>query len=74
MKMTPGDFLALEASVRAVLVARPNARADYRAYGLSDERFRWDVLRASKHPTAPLYKYLSDAHIDTALRAIIGAE
>ncbi len=34
------------------------------------ERVRWDCLHATNH-TLPLYDYLNDDHIDTALRNIM---
>ena len=52
----------------------PEARASYRAAGLSDRRFRWDLsYRARLTPwiCANVYSYADDTHIDTALRAIV---
>lgn len=72
LKIQPADFAALRAAVQKVLTANPGSRADYTARRLSAERFRWDVLHASGYSTAPLYRYLTDAQIDTALRAIVG--
>ena len=40
---------------------------------LGEERFRWDLLHAtSVLVDIPLYDYLDDNHIDTALRSIVG--
>lgn len=55
-------------------------RSRYKAAGLSDKRFRWDCLWASKIKIGDgvgikgdldLYAYMNDDHIDTALRSII---
>jgi len=49
----------------------PQVIAEYRARGLSGMRLRWDTLHASQYPTTPLYRYLNDMHIDSALQAIM---
>lgn len=57
-------------------------RSRYAAAGLSDERYRWDLLRhglKQRNPEQPstqwicdeLYPYLNDSHIDTALRHLV---
>jgi hypothetical protein len=46
----------------------------YKALGLSELRYRWDVLYAAKLSSwicDNLYSYLNDDHIDTALRKIL---
>jgi len=51
----------------------------YREQGLSAMRYRWDLLYRSGLKIGdgvgtsglPLYAYLNDEHIDTALRAIL---
>lgn len=55
----------------------PERRAAYASAGLSDVRYRWDLLWAAKlgpFVCGTLYKAgLDDSHIDTALRNIIPA-
>lgn len=43
---------------------------EYKNANLSDMRFRWDVLHSSKLNISPLYSYLNDNHIDSALKKI----
>lgn len=48
---------------------------EYHEAGLSEVRFRWDLLYSLKLSTwisDNLYPYLHDPHIDTALRKIVG--
>jgi hypothetical protein len=80
LKIKPEHFEVLSAAIGAILAAKPEAAAAYQKAGLSHERFRWDVLRASKIKIGdsvgmpgdlPLYDYMSDSHIDSALRAIV---
>ena len=71
MKMLPDDFSAMKAAVLSVVERYPLAARDYSERGFSAERYRWDMLHASGFPTGPLYRYLDDSHIDTALRAIM---
>lgn len=70
MKIKAEDFARLELAVQLVLAARPGLQETYRRNGHSDERFRWDVLHVSEFDATPLYSYLNDNHINTALRAI----
>lgn len=52
----------------------PGVRANYIASGLSEKRFRWDIMRAAGLSTLlwnTLYLYANDDHIDTALRRAI---
>lgn len=59
----------------------PERRSDYKAQGLTDRRYRWDLTYLAGHASDPksccrficdvLYEYLTDDHIDTALRSII---
>lgn len=74
MKMQPVHLAALSESISATVARHPDAADGYRANGATHMRYRWDVLHASRHDTAPLYRYLTDAHIDTALRQILGAD
>jgi hypothetical protein len=72
MKISKQDYLALHDAIHAVLGQYPLAGNAYRSCGLSDMRFRWDLLHASKFDTSALYAAgLNDTHIDTALRQII---
>jgi hypothetical protein len=71
MKMKPTDFAALTTACNAVLAKHPQAKSQYETFGFSHKRFRWDVLSQSGFATNSLYSYLSDDHIDTALRRII---
>ena len=64
--MTTSDFEHLRDAIEPKLNEYP--RHAYKA--LSDERCRWDLLHVSGFNTAPLYKYLNDDNIDTALRKI----
>lgn len=60
----------------------PFRRERYKAAGLSDKRYRWDLFfyaEKKRNPNQPdsqwvcdvLYTYLNDNHIDTALRSIV---
>ena len=79
LRIRPEHYLAIETAIRNVLAAHPAARDDYAAQGLSDKRFRWDVLRAARIEgdsirwlCDTLYADgLTDAHIDNALRRIV---
>jgi hypothetical protein len=75
MKIAPQDLQALR---EAVVPLDTAYRRDW--YWLNraqlsrksiDMRYRWDLLHLSKHSIIPLYSYLDDTHIDTALRAIV---
>lgn len=75
MKMHANDLLTLANAVKAILDPLPNAWPEYKAKGLSERRFRWDVFHAcvsrglvSSHS---LYSYLNDSHIDTALKSVV---
>lgn len=75
MKMSSQDYDAMKEKIRATVTAWPmrlSVYADrYRETGKSDQRFRWDVLYASKVDVCSVYHYLDDRHIDTALKRII---
>ena len=70
MKMTESDYAALSASLDA-LIARIGGIETVKKYrqeeGAYTIPFIWNMLHASKHPTGPLYRYLKDGHIETAL-------
>ena len=73
MKMLNDHYNDLRDSMRRRLDISPYLPAAYEQAGLSAERFRWDLARASigDKGICALYKYLNDNHIDTALRAVI---
>lgn len=63
--MTPADYAQLRSAIAPVW-------GKYQAeHGHSAERHRWDLLWASGYSVVPLYAYLNDDHIDTALRSIV---
>ena len=83
MKMKTFHYNIIKAAMEKVInnYPAPGIKAAYKASGLSDKRFRWDILyRAmqmfgirighSHNNDMPLYDYLDDSHIDTALRRI----
>ena len=59
---------------RAILAnAHAPTLPSYLARGLTEKRWRWDLLYAANLSSwicANLYPYMNDDHIDTALRAI----
>ncbi len=84
MKIKPEHYAVLETAVKQVLEANPQVTLEaYSQAGLSPMRFRWDALWAARKRSGitigttlgspgclPLYDYLNDEHIDTALRKI----
>ncbi len=70
MKMSQDDYDELESAINQTIKAYSNIKQSYLRRGLSMERFRWDMLHLSGFSTNPLYAYLHDSHIDTALRKI----
>ena len=79
MKITPEDYQVLESVIAAKIRETGIERlSDYRAQLANDSkvtdvgvRLRWDLLHATGYNTSRLYSYLSDTHIDTALRNIV---
>lgn len=74
MKISTEHFRQLKLMCEAVMQDHPDGWLKYEAAGLSHERFRWDVLRATGKMNwvcDVLYSYLDDSHIDTALRSIV---
>jgi hypothetical protein len=69
--MTRSDYEALEIAIRRVVNLNPGIKERYALRGLSDKRFRWDLMAASKFNTQFLYRYLNDSEIDAALVAIV---
>ena len=75
MKMTAEHFDIIAKRIKETFPAPALASiyVDYKKQGLSDMRFRWDLLHAavsSSFICSDLYSYLNDGHIDTALRKI----
>lgn len=72
MKMTPEHLAKLKAAITPL--DTEERRADYRRYGMTSKRYRWDLTYAaglSSWVCHALYPYLNDTHIDTALRTIV---
>ena len=72
MKIRPEHYDILKIAVESVVATHPKAA------GLSDRRYRWDLLwmakiegNTSSWICRNLYSYLDDTHIDTALRRIV---
>ena len=72
MKMKPSDFIRLELAIKATLEDLPKIKGKYKLAGYSKERFAWDILWESGFDIMPLYTYLNDSHIQTALIRIVG--
>ena len=79
MKMKPEHFTILKRAIHETMNSLPlGTYSQYQTAGLSDRRYRWDLLYRSKIKIGdgigidglPLYAYLNDGHIDTALKAI----
>jgi hypothetical protein len=72
MKMTTEDFKVVRDAMTPLLTAPEHANlwTNYKAKGLTKRRFCWDTLWASKLDITPLYKYLNDDTITTALMMI----
>ena len=75
MKITPEHL----AYMRAAILNNSHAPTlpSYTARGLSEKRWRWDMLWAAKISPwigANIYPYANDDHIDTALRSILGGK
>jgi hypothetical protein len=71
MKIKPDHFEYMKAAILA------NSHAptlpSYLTRGLTEKRWRWDLLYAAKLSPwicANIYPYANDEHIDTALRVI----
>jgi len=76
MKMQELHFNELKAAIKPLLtpalIKAYESGQFLRASTVKDlqTRFNFDLLYASKFPTAILYEYLNDTHINTALKAI----
>ena len=83
MKMLPKDYAELDLRITNALVGNAvdvhKEAKHYQDQGLSDMRFRWDLLhfagvrigQRSAPGTHNFYDYLDDNHIDTALKSIV---
>ena len=79
MKIAPEHFATLVAKIAPLDTAE--RRDQYKAKGLTDKRYRWDLTYLAGHASNPdsctrficdvLYEYMNDTHIDTALRSIV---
>ena len=78
MKIIPTHLIELAS--RVLPFDTEENRADYKARGLTDKRYRWDLTycqnvdnpeSATRFICDILYDYLDDSHIDTALKHII---
>ena len=75
MKMRPEHYEYLKTAISTVIDKNPTTYEFYKAQGLSDMRYRWDLFHAAKLDRDfmnALYEYLNDDQIDTALKAITG--
>lgn len=71
MKMKQKDFERLEKCINHAMCRYPWGYKAYRDMGLSEERWRWDLVwEFCKSGLYPVMDYLNDDHIDTALRKI----
>lgn len=71
MKIKANHYEHIKQAIIAI-ENRPTVNS-YRIQGLSDRRYRWDMLylaNLSKYICDNLYSYMGDEHIDTALRMI----
>jgi hypothetical protein len=73
MKMTSTDYEELKLEIIDTLNENPNMRAEYEKLGLTNKRYRWDLLWLSGVDVTKYYHYLNDDHIDTALRRLLGS-
>lgn len=72
MKMKPEHFEYLRAAIGAF--DSEQARAEYRAKGLTLKRYQWDLTymaRLTPFICESLYPYLNDTHVQTALNRIV---
>lgn len=70
MKIHPAHFQFLKNAITPL--DTPARRKIYE--GLTDKRYRWDLVYAAKLTSwicYDLYPYMNDDHIDTALRKIL---
>ena len=78
MKINPQDYDDLKTAIVDIVGNRKVADiwANYQANGLSEMRFRWDLVwhvqNIVRQPIFDrMYKYANNSHVDTALRRIV---
>ncbi|HTS05545.1 MAG TPA: hypothetical protein VMP68_08175 [Candidatus Eisenbacteria bacterium] len=78
MKINQQDYNDLKNAIVGVVGNRKvsDIWANYQANGLSELRFRWDLVwhiqNIVRQPIFDrIYKYAHDSHVDTALRRIV---
>ena len=76
MKITAQHYEYLKHAIEGATVDKPMHELEgrYRTQGLTPKRFRWDCTYAAKLSSwicDNLYPYMSDTHVDTALRNIM---
>jgi hypothetical protein len=78
MKITRTHYDTLCIAMSHTISTNPRMLDEYRSQGLSEKRYRWDLLRMTtvagidgiRWICDNLYDYMNDDHIDTALRRI----
>lgn len=81
LKIKPEDYAVIRDAMVKIMQENPHAAENYKASGLSEKRYRWDVLHQTRikfwgdgvgvKGDLNLYAYLNDDHIDSALRKIV---
>ena len=74
MKITDEHYNYLKAEITIFTTSNSTLHKQYKQRGLSDKRYRWDLVRYANLTyfiCDTLYNYLNDDHIDTALKSII---
>lgn len=72
LKITDEDYLALSAAVKATAERLPTLYERTKQVGLSDMNYNWDILHRSGFDFSPLYSYLTEDHLNSALAHILG--
>ena len=77
MKIQKHHYEFIKRACLNVLERKPGIAAIYQAEGLSHKRFRWDCLAGAGLTgfiCQYVYNYANDAHIETALKSILGKD
>ncbi len=69
LKISDADYAELAKAFSKLNLAERYHK--YEIAGLTPMQFRWDMLYELNYPTTPLYDYLNDNHIDSALKRIV---
>ena len=69
MKITPAHYQQLQQAIEPKMKQYPRHTCPDH---MTDKRYRWGLLWTSGVELDPLYQYLNDDHIDSALRRITG--